>query len=180
MCPVSVSFIQRDNLLASIVKGAGRILAVIVGLFLLKVQKLDPDIIIGHDITNFDLEVIVHRMVQNKIPNWSRLGRLRRSNQPGNKFLEKQAMVGRCVADLKISAKELIRCKSYELPALAEKCLNTKNVENRVELSPDFVRKAYSSSTELKVGIDTCMRDASEALKILIQLQAIPLAVINS
>ena len=31
--------------------------------------------------------------------------------------------MGRLVADLKISAKELIRCKSYELGALVEKVL---------------------------------------------------------
>jgi len=39
----------------------------LLSLFLGKVQRLDPDVIIGHDISNFDLEVLIHRMVQNKI-----------------------------------------------------------------------------------------------------------------
>lgn len=149
----------------------------LLSLFLLKVQKLDPDVIIGHDVSSFDLEVLIHRMVQNKIAHWSRLGRLRRSNQPGNKFLEKQAMVGRCVADLKISAKELIRCKSYELGALVEKCLREGTDDTRPKLTPDTLRKAYSSSTELKAAIMMCMRDADQTLRLMVQLQALPLAL---
>eukprot|EP00092_Neocalanus_flemingeri_P020784 GFUD01022520.1.p1 GENE.GFUD01022520.1~~GFUD01022520.1.p1 ORF type:complete len:1437 (+),score=492.07 GFUD01022520.1:76-4386(+) len=149
----------------------------LLSLFLLKVQKLDPDMIIGHDVSSFDLEVLIHRMVQNKIAHWSRLGRLRRSNQPGNKFLEKQAMVGRLVADLKISAKELIRCKSYELGALVEKCLRDGTDETRPKLTPDTLRKAYSSSADLKAAIMMCMRDADQTLRLMVQLQALPLAL---
>jgi len=150
----------------------------LLSLFLLKVQKLDPDVIIGHDVSSFDLEVLIHRMVQNKIAHWSRLGRLRRSNQPGNKALEKQAMVGRCVADLKISAKELIRCKSYELGALVEKCLKDGSTEeSRAKLTPDTLRKAYSSSADLKTAIMICMRDADQTLRLMVQLQALPLAL---
>jgi DNA polymerase alpha subunit A len=43
----------------------------LLGFLLAKIGKIDPDIIIGHDITGFDLDVLLHRMVQNKIPNWS-------------------------------------------------------------------------------------------------------------
>ncbi len=80
----------------------------LLSLLLLKIQKLDPDMIIGHDVSTFDLEVLIHRMQHNKIPHWSRLGRLRRSNQTGGKLIERNVTVGRLVADLKISAKELI------------------------------------------------------------------------
>ena len=111
----------------------------------MKIQKLDPDIIIGHDVSSFDLEVLIHRMMQNKVPHWSRLGRLRRSNQPAGKILEKNVMVGRLVADLKISSKELIRCKSYDLPSLAEKLLG-KSSEDRVQVDPDVMRSAYTNS----------------------------------
>ena len=40
----------------------------LLSLLLLKIQKLDPDVIIGHDVSTFDLEVLIHRMQQNKIP----------------------------------------------------------------------------------------------------------------
>ena len=36
----------------------------------------------GHDIFGFDLEVLLHRVGHNKIPHWSRLGRLKRANMP--------------------------------------------------------------------------------------------------
>ena len=44
-----------------------------------KIYKIDPDVIIGHDICGFDLEVLLHRSIVNKIPHWSRFGRLKRS-----------------------------------------------------------------------------------------------------
>ena len=50
-------------------------------------------------------------------------------------------MWGRLVCDLNISAKELIRCKSYELGALVEKCLPGEGEEDkRVLLTPDGLR----------------------------------------
>ena len=144
---------------------------------LVKIQKLDPDVIIGHDVSSFDLEVLIHRMIQNKVPHWSRLGRLRRSNQPSGKILEKNVMVGRLVADLKISSKELIRCKSYELGALVEKCLGDEEDDKRLKLSPEYLRSCYSSSENLKTAVSLCMRDADQTLKLMVQLQALPLAV---
>ena len=36
----------------------------------------------GHDILGFDLEVLLHRIDQNKIPHWSKIGRLKRSIMP--------------------------------------------------------------------------------------------------
>ena len=149
----------------------------LLSLFLTKIQKLDPDVIIGHDIINFDIEVLVHRMMQNKIAHWSRLGRLRRSNHPGMKHASKDATVGRLVCDLKISAKELIRCKSYELGALVEKCLQEGEEDKRMILTPESLRKSYSSSEELKGNIVLCMRDADQTLRIVSDLNALPLAL---
>ena len=76
-----------------------------------QIAKIDPDIIVGHDISGFDLDVLLHRTILNKIPMWSKLGRLNRSQPPTirGKMAEKQAVTGRLVCDLKISAKELIR-----------------------------------------------------------------------
>jgi DNA polymerase alpha subunit A len=42
----------------------------LLGFLLAKIGKLDPDVIIGHDIAGFDLDVLLHRMVVNKIPHW--------------------------------------------------------------------------------------------------------------
>merc|ERR1719318_1937867 len=91
--------------------------------------------------------------------------------------MEKQATVGRLVADLKISAKELIRCKSYELGALVEKCMKGESDEVRVKLTPDTLRKAYGRSEDLKLAVRLCMRDADQTLQLMVQLQALPLAL---
>ena len=149
----------------------------LLSLFLTKIQKLDPDVIIGHDILGFDLEVLVHRLIQNKIPHWSRLGRLRRSQHPGLKHASRDAMAGRLVCDLKVSAKELIRCKSYELGALVEKCLREGEEDKRMVITPESLRKSFSSSEELKAQITLCMRDADQTLRIILDLNALPLAL---
>lgn len=43
-------------------------------------------------------------------------------------FAEKSATCGRLVCDVEISAKELIRCKSYHLTELAVQVLKTERV----------------------------------------------------
>lgn len=57
----------------------------LLGFFLAKLFKIDPDLLVGHDISGFDLEVLMHRIFVNKVPNWSRMGRLKRANPPQSK-----------------------------------------------------------------------------------------------
>ncbi|KAG7275055.1 LOW QUALITY PROTEIN: hypothetical protein CRUP_001775 [Coryphaenoides rupestris] len=95
----------------------------LLGFFLAKMHKVDADVLVGHDIFGFDLEVLLQRINYCKVPHWSKIGRLRRANMPKlggrGSFAEKSATCGRLVCDVEISAKELIRCKSYHLTELA-------------------------------------------------------------
>lgn len=50
--------------------------------FLAKLSKIDPDLIIGHDICSHVLSTFVNRLEANKIQNWSKIGRLRRTLFP--------------------------------------------------------------------------------------------------
>ena len=136
-----------------------------MGFVLSKIGLIDPDVIIGHDVSGFDIEVLLHRTMVNKIPNWSRLGRLRRSVPLKGRFNEKQATTGRLVCDLKISAKELIRCKSYDLGALVEKLLG-KAQEDRQEVDVDAMRKAYMSSKALLEVTSLSLQDAADVLQV--------------
>jgi len=78
------------------------------------VWKVDPDVIVGHDVAGYDLDVLLHRIAAAKISNWSKLGRLKRATVP--KFGARSgAAAGRLIMDTMISAKELIRCRSYDL-----------------------------------------------------------------
>ena len=151
----------------------------LLGFFYAKLGKLDPDIIIGHDISGFDIEVLLHRAVSNKIPNWSKLGRLKRIQPPwlsgGKKMLDRVATTGRLVCDLKISANELIRCKSYDLASLAEKILGKPAIA-REFIDDDKMRKAYSSSQDLLRVAQVGMTDAHDTLRCVYELNALPLA----
>lgn len=53
----------------------------LLGRFLTRLHKLDPDLIIGHDLWGHQVELLVQRLQANKIPHWHRIGRLRRSAQ---------------------------------------------------------------------------------------------------
>ena len=114
----------------------------------------------------FDMEVLLHRTILNKIPNWSRLGRLKRSQPLKGRMSERIATTGRLVCDLKISAKELIRCKSYDLGALIEKLLG-KPQESRMEVDVEMMRKAYGSSKALIEVTSHCLQDAADTLKVI-------------
>lgn len=46
------------------------------------IHAADPDVIIGHDLLAGELDVLLHRMREHKIENWSQVGRFRRTNWP--------------------------------------------------------------------------------------------------
>ena len=147
----------------------------------------------------------LYRAIINKVQNWSKLGRLKRS-QPNTgskgRIVDRFITTGRLVCDLKISAKELIRylnfygyffswhklylfltfsdlicrCKSYDLGALIEKLL-FKPQENRFEVDVDTMKKAYGSSKSLMQVTSACLQDAEDTLRCICDLNALPLAL---
>ncbi|XP_040194139.1 DNA polymerase alpha catalytic subunit isoform X2 [Rana temporaria] len=149
----------------------------LLGFFLAKVHKIDPDVIVGHDIYGFDLEVLLQRINLCKVPFWSKIGRLRRSTMPklGGRsgFAEKNAACGRIICDIQISAKELIRCKSYHLSELVHHILKTE----RFGFPPENIRSAYSESSQLLYMLENTWMDAKFILQIMCELNALPLAL---
>lgn len=152
----------------------------LLGFFLAKLFKIDPDLLVGHDISGFDLEVLMHRIFVNKIPNWSRMGRLRRANPSqtgkGRVQLERNAVCGRLVCDIKISAKELIRSRSYDLGALCETVLKLKEDE-RQDLSADEVKKCFMNSGDMIRLVMRTMEDAAYIIRLMSELNVMPLAI---
>ncbi|KZS08622.1 DNA polymerase [Daphnia magna] len=145
--------------------------------FLAKINKIDPDVIVGHDVASYDLDILLHRLAQNKADKWSRLGRLRRTNIPQSKGVSRShlAMSGRLVCDVKISAKELIRARSYDLESLCQQVLNLTGL--RPDLSSDAVKKMYSSSASLIGMVAITMQDAANTLRLMYELNVLPLAL---
>jgi hypothetical protein len=59
--------------------------------FLARWKALDADVIVGHNIGCWDLNVLLQRLQHHKLPNWSSLGRIQRQRMPtltggGNMF----------------------------------------------------------------------------------------------
>lgn len=154
----------------------------LLGLFMAKIHRIDPDVIVGHDIYGFDLDLLMHRISACKIPHWSRLGRLKRSIMPklsnggpgrGNSLLDRSITSGRMVCDVKISSKELIRCKSYDLTALSWAVLQSR----REEIDQDEIPNKYNSTQELLRMFELTSMDALLTLRIMYDLNVLPLAL---
>uniref|UniRef100_H0XAR0 DNA polymerase n=1 Tax=Otolemur garnettii TaxID=30611 RepID=H0XAR0_OTOGA len=149
----------------------------LLGFFLAKVHKIDPDIIVGHNIYGFELEVLLQRINVGKVPYWSKIGRLKRCNMPklGGRsgFGERNATCGRIICDVEISAKELIRCKSYHLSELVQQILKTE----RVVIPMENIRNMYSESSHLLYLLEHTWKDARFILQIMCELNVLPLAL---
>ncbi|XP_068438304.1 DNA polymerase alpha catalytic subunit [Clinocottus analis] len=149
----------------------------LLGFFLAKMHKIDPDVLVGHDIFGFDLEVILQRINVCKVPHWSKIGRLRRANMPKlggrGSFAEKSATCGRLVCDVEMSAKELIRCKSYHLTELVTQVLKME----RVTVPQENIKNFYSDSPHLLYLLELTWTDAKLILQIMCELNVLPLAL---
>ena len=88
--------------------------------FFAKVKNEDPDIIASHNLLGFEFDVILHRAVANKLPNWSVLGRLKRSKPPKGGNNDSSIASGRILCDTYKAAKEFLRETTYSLGALAQ------------------------------------------------------------
>ncbi|CAN0386493.1 unnamed protein product [Lampetra fluviatilis] len=147
----------------------------LLGFLLAKIHVTDPDVLVGHDIVGFDLEVLMQRIAALKVPHWSKLSRLRRSAMPrlgGRRVVERLATCGRVVCDVKTSARELVRCRSYDLDELVASLLRTK----RETFPAESVVAAYANSQRLLDMASHTLTDARHALSIMSELNALPLA----
>ena len=126
---------------------------------LCKIQALDVDIIVGHDLFGFNFDILLNRCVVKKAPHWSRLGRLKRSVVPssGNTHSSSQknqhmaanhngatknliiqqciqtVCSGRLLCDIMLSSKELLtKCKSFDLVDLVAHILHKKQPNDAV------------------------------------------------
>ncbi|XP_028164527.1 DNA polymerase alpha catalytic subunit [Ostrinia furnacalis] len=144
--------------------------------FMVQFWKLDPDLVIGHDLQGFQQDLLIGNILDLHIPNWSRLGRLKRSVAPQRKYAAKDAFLGRLVCDIKLSAMELIRARSFDLETLCTDVLKMKEGE-RVDVALEDLPRYYENSRDLLQLVSLSMQDASYILKIMCELNVIPLAL---
>jgi len=70
-------------------------------------EKLDPDVLMGHQLQDVDYSILLSRMRERKTPGWHRIGRMKRSDWPksmgkggGSFFAERQLVSGRLLCDI--------------------------------------------------------------------------------
>lgn len=124
-----------------------------LGFFLAQVDVVDPDVILGHQLEGVDYSVLLNRLHEKKTPQWSRLGRLRRSKWPsaigkmgGNVFAERQIMAGRLLCDLAndMGKSTMNKCSTW---GLTEMC--------SLYLSGDHKRRDIDNEAALKTWATT-------------------------
>lgn len=143
----------------------------LLSFFLNQYQAIDPDLLVAHDSEDCQLNIICDRIATLKIPMWSRIGRLRMANAHGKNYFS-----GRMICDVKRSAEELIKSRSYDLGTLCQQVLKLQ-VADRVDINHDQLVHMYQTSEEILKLITVTMLDTSYILRLMCELNVLPLAL---
>ncbi|KAJ1447546.1 DNA polymerase family B-domain-containing protein [Pelagophyceae sp. CCMP2097] len=151
--------------------------------FLSRLHADDPDVLVGHNMSGFTLDMLLCRTLDLKLgpTMWSKLGRLRRSKPPHNwkgqsgRFtFHASATCGRLIADTYAFAKEHVsKVTNYTLSNLVEKQLG---VSGRNNIEPHQLPDHFAST----LGIVSVLRHACEGARLterlMLKLQLLPLS----
>lgn len=164
--------------------------AMMLNNFLAKLIRYDPDVIIGHDVMGFGLDVLIARMSARRSREWSRLGRLiqRRDltqvvkNNASGMWFKSDAIAGRLFLDTYMHAKELLmREKDYSLSALSYNVLAVNNPRGQDFMLPpstdvSMVPTAYETTDALCRLVMECSIEARTAGRLAAHLSVLPLS----
>ncbi|KAG8384365.1 hypothetical protein BUALT_Bualt04G0110500 [Buddleja alternifolia] len=151
---------------------------------MIELHKLDADVLVGHNISGFDLDVLLHRAQACRVPSsmWSKIGRLKRSAMPklnkGSSVYGSGAssgimscIAGRLLCDTYICSRDLLKEVSYSLTQLAKTQLN----KDRKEIAPHDIPQMFQSSESLEELIEYGETDAWLSMELMFHLSILPL-----
>ncbi|KNC54797.1 DNA polymerase [Thecamonas trahens ATCC 50062] len=148
---------------------------------LAKIHVIDPDVLVGHNIVGFDIDVLLHRFKACNISAWSKIGRFRRKHMPklqagpggaGNSSSsERAAAAGRLLCDTWLGSKDLVREANYTLAHLSNKMLGITRTPIDMSTLPSY----YATNETLLDLIRHTENDAYLAVKLMFHLMMIPL-----
>ncbi|KAM6564315.1 hypothetical protein CsatB_024313 [Cannabis sativa] len=151
---------------------------------MIELHKLDSDILVGHNISGFDLDVLLHRAQVCRVPStmWSKIGRLKRSVMPklskGNTIFGSGAspgimscIAGRLLCDTYLSSRDLLKEVSYSLTELTKTQLN----KDRKEISPQDIPHMFQTMESLMELIEYGETDAWLSMELMFHLSILPL-----
>jgi DNA polymerase alpha subunit A len=151
-----------------------------LNLLMTQIKNFDPDVLLGHNIIGFDLDIMMHRMASLKVAQWSKLGRLKLSRFPrayqgnaaaGTKNFQRLSP-GRLILDTYTTAKELVRESNYRLATLTNKYLKV----DLKSIDPQEVPLYYQTTEDLKYLQRHTEQVAFMAMSIMFKMEMLPLS----
>lgn len=111
--------------------------------FLNRVQKFDPDVLVGHSLENIHFNILAHRLKEKNIQGWSRLGRIRQSHWPssfskaGSMYWQRNIVAGRLMCDISNTfGKSLtLKCNSWTLTEMCDVYLSQARFDQPIDCS---------------------------------------------
>ncbi|KAL5754943.1 hypothetical protein ACOSP7_023163 [Xanthoceras sorbifolium] len=151
---------------------------------MIELYKLDSDVLVGHNISGFDLDVLLHRAQVCRVPSsmWSKIGRLKRSEMPkltkGRTIFGSGAspgimscIAGRLLCDTYLCSRDLLKEVSYSLTQLTKTQLN----KDRKEIAPHDIPKMFQTLESLTELIECGETDAWLSMELMFHLSVLPL-----
>ncbi|EKD17882.1 uncharacterized protein L3040_004421 [Drepanopeziza brunnea f. sp. 'multigermtubi'] len=186
MRPASTSFpLGFENEVKKKAKGMVKLVKQeqeILSFFLARLQVVDPDVLIGHQLEGVDFSILLSRLQAKKTPQWSRIGRMRRSAWPssmgkmgGNFFAERALIAGRLLCDLANDAGKsaMSKCTSW---TLTEMCSIYLPGEIRLEMDNEQALKTWATTKDgLMDYVGHCEADTFFIAALALKVQLLPL-----
>jgi DNA polymerase alpha subunit A len=154
----------------------------LLSFFLAQVNLYDPDVLIGHQLEGVDFSILLSRLQAKKTPQWSRIGRMRRTQWPstigkmgGNFFAERSLLSGRLLCDLANDAGKstMTKCSSW---SLTEMCSLYLPGTSRREVDNETALKTWATTKNgLMDYISHCEADTFFIAALALKVQMLPL-----
>ncbi|KAI3876406.1 hypothetical protein MKX03_019247 [Papaver bracteatum] len=149
---------------------------------MVELYKLDTDIYVGHNISGFDLDLLLHRAKAHTIGSWSKIGRLKRSVMPklskagtvygsGASPGIMSCIAGRLLCDTYLCSRDLLKEVSYSLTELTR----TQLKKERKEIASHEIPSAFQSSKSLMELVGYGETDAWLSMELMFHLSILPL-----
>jgi DNA polymerase alpha subunit A len=155
---------------------------VLLSKFLALFERVDPDVLMGHQLQEVDYSILLSRLKEKKTPGWHRIGRLKRSEWPktfgkgGSFFAERQLLAGRLMCDLAndMGKSLMTRCQQWSLTEMTELYLGSDTP--RREIDNEAALKTWATTRNgLLDYVNHCHADTFFIAALVLKLQMLPL-----
>ncbi|KAL8243695.1 hypothetical protein R6Q59_009953 [Mikania micrantha] len=151
--------------------------------FMALFEKMDPDVLMGHQLQEVDYSILLNRLREKKTPGWHRIGRMKRGEWPktfgksgSTFFAERQLLAGRLMCDLAndMGKSLMTKCQQWSLTEMCELYLGPDNKRRDID-NESALQTWATTRTGLLDYISHCDADTYFVAALAIRLQMLPL-----